>query len=220
MPVLWRVFAANAAVLAVATLLLAVSPATVSFPVTVAEAVVLAGGLAVTLALNLGLLPWVFGSARGITSSRAVPPRAGVGSKHPQPAGEPTGGVSVRECPAHAASRPASPDAGMERLLVCWRRPQHLSDGEAEAWASTELVRLLAAERIAAARLSRLHGASVRYDKPCDWLLELDATPGRDAQSCVESPVWSAWLSDLQLLKLQPGVMVAEPGRVLTVGED
>jgi two-component system, NarL family, sensor histidine kinase UhpB len=60
MPLLWRVFATNAAVLVVATLVLVLSPATVSFPVALAELVVLAGGLAAMLALNLALLRRAF----------------------------------------------------------------------------------------------------------------------------------------------------------------
>jgi two-component system sensor histidine kinase UhpB len=55
-PLLWRIFAANALVLLAATLLLAVSPATVSFPIALTEAVVLSSGLAVMLALDLALL--------------------------------------------------------------------------------------------------------------------------------------------------------------------
>jgi two-component system, NarL family, sensor histidine kinase UhpB len=52
MPMLWRIFFGNAAVLAVATLALVLSPATVSFPVAAREAVVLAGGLAVMLVID------------------------------------------------------------------------------------------------------------------------------------------------------------------------
>ena len=55
-PLFWRVFATNAVVLAVAAAALALSPATVSFPVAVAEAVVLAVGLAAMLVLNFALL--------------------------------------------------------------------------------------------------------------------------------------------------------------------
>ena len=44
MPLLWRVFLGNAVVLAVATLLLVVTPATVSFPIALTEAVVLGAG--------------------------------------------------------------------------------------------------------------------------------------------------------------------------------
>ena len=53
---LWRVFATNAAVLVAATLVLVVSPVTVSFPIALAELVALSGGLAATLVLNLVLL--------------------------------------------------------------------------------------------------------------------------------------------------------------------
>lgn len=56
MPLLWKVFAGNAAVLAIATLVLVVSPATVSFPVALWEVAVLVPGLAAMLALDFVLL--------------------------------------------------------------------------------------------------------------------------------------------------------------------
>jgi two-component system sensor histidine kinase UhpB len=56
MPLFWRVFAANALVLAAATVALIVSPATVSFPVALTEAVVLTVGLGAMLILNFVLL--------------------------------------------------------------------------------------------------------------------------------------------------------------------
>jgi two-component system, NarL family, sensor histidine kinase UhpB len=55
-PLFWRVFATNALVLALATAVLVVSPATVSSPVAVTEAVVLALGLGAMLVLNFALL--------------------------------------------------------------------------------------------------------------------------------------------------------------------
>src|ERR671915_548404 len=56
MPLLSRVFVCNAVILAVATLVLAISPATVSFPVALTEALVLGAGLGAMLILNLVLL--------------------------------------------------------------------------------------------------------------------------------------------------------------------
>jgi two-component system sensor histidine kinase UhpB len=56
MPLLWRVFGTNALVLLVATAALIVSPATVSFPVALTEAIVLVLGLGAMLVLNLVLL--------------------------------------------------------------------------------------------------------------------------------------------------------------------
>jgi two-component system, NarL family, sensor histidine kinase UhpB len=64
MPLLWRIFLGNAAVLGVATLALVLSPATVSFPLAAREAVVLAAGLAVMLAINYALLRRAFGPLR------------------------------------------------------------------------------------------------------------------------------------------------------------
>lgn len=52
----WRVVLANAVVFAVGTAVLALSPATVSFPVALAEGLVLAGGLAAILVANALLL--------------------------------------------------------------------------------------------------------------------------------------------------------------------
>ena len=57
----WRVVAINAGVLGVATLVLALSPATVSSSLTATEVAVLAGGLLVVIAVNVLLLRRVFG---------------------------------------------------------------------------------------------------------------------------------------------------------------
>src|SRR5690242_5834955 len=60
LPLLWKVFLGNAAVLLVATLALVLSPATVSFPVALEELVVLAAGLALMLAIDVALLRRAF----------------------------------------------------------------------------------------------------------------------------------------------------------------
>jgi two-component system sensor histidine kinase UhpB len=76
-PFLWRIFVGNAAVLLIATVVLVVSPATVSFPVAATEAVVLAVGLAVMLALNYALLRHAVGPLQRLASvMRAVDPLA------------------------------------------------------------------------------------------------------------------------------------------------
>jgi two-component system sensor histidine kinase UhpB len=56
LPLLWRVFAINATLLAVATLLLALTPVTIHEPIAIVEAIVLAVALAVMLAANFVLL--------------------------------------------------------------------------------------------------------------------------------------------------------------------
>lgn len=65
---LWRVFGTNAAVLVLATLILALSPITVSFPIALAELVALGGGLAAMLLLNLALLRRTFRPLSRLTS--------------------------------------------------------------------------------------------------------------------------------------------------------
>jgi two-component system sensor histidine kinase UhpB len=69
MPLLWRVFVTNAAVLALATAVLAVGPFTVSVPVAATELVVLAVGLLVMLALNLLLLRPAFGPLHALAET-------------------------------------------------------------------------------------------------------------------------------------------------------
>jgi two-component system sensor histidine kinase UhpB len=67
MPLAWRVFAANAAVFVVAAAALALSPATVSFPVALAEATVLVGGLVAMLLVNLVLTRRLFSPLERLT---------------------------------------------------------------------------------------------------------------------------------------------------------
>jgi two-component system, NarL family, sensor histidine kinase UhpB len=87
---LWRIFLGNAAVLLVATLVLVVSPATVSFPVAATEAVVLAVGLVVMLAVNYLLLRRAVGPLQRLAGTmRAVDPLApGRRSELPEASGE------------------------------------------------------------------------------------------------------------------------------------
>jgi two-component system sensor histidine kinase UhpB len=60
MTLLWRVFATNAAILVLATLVLVLSPITISFPIALTEVIVVAGGLAAMLSLDLVLLRRAF----------------------------------------------------------------------------------------------------------------------------------------------------------------
>jgi two-component system sensor histidine kinase UhpB len=60
LPLFWRVFAVNAALLALATLLLLFAPVTVSVPIRLTEALILVLGLAVAIAANLLLLRRAF----------------------------------------------------------------------------------------------------------------------------------------------------------------
>jgi two-component system, NarL family, sensor histidine kinase UhpB len=84
------VFATNSVVLAAATLLLVLTPATVSFPIALAELIVLVGGLATMLAIDLALLRRAFGPLRRLTAlMRGVDPlrpggRAVVSSTDPE----------------------------------------------------------------------------------------------------------------------------------------
>jgi two-component system sensor histidine kinase UhpB len=79
-PLFWRVFATNAVVLVLAAVVLALSPATISFPVAVTEALVLVVGLTVMLAFNFALLRRAFSplEALRVLMRGADPLRPGV----------------------------------------------------------------------------------------------------------------------------------------------
>jgi two-component system sensor histidine kinase UhpB len=68
MPLFWRVFITNAALLVAAAVALVVTPATVSFPVALTELVVLTSGLGALIALNLVLLRRVFQPLRALSA--------------------------------------------------------------------------------------------------------------------------------------------------------
>jgi hypothetical protein len=75
-----RVLLANAAVLAIATLLLLFSPIEISFPVTNTQAVILVTGFVVSVILNMLLLRGVIAPLRRLTATmRSVEPLSPAG---------------------------------------------------------------------------------------------------------------------------------------------
>jgi two-component system, NarL family, sensor histidine kinase UhpB len=66
-PFVRQIFVVNSAILVVATVALALSPATVSFPIALAEGIVLAAGLIAILTLNLVLLRRLFAPLERLT---------------------------------------------------------------------------------------------------------------------------------------------------------
>ena len=67
MPFAWRIFVVNAAILVVAAVALAFSPATVSFPIALAEGIVLTAGLIAILLVNLLLVRRSFAPLERLT---------------------------------------------------------------------------------------------------------------------------------------------------------
>jgi two-component system sensor histidine kinase UhpB len=71
LPLFWRVFLANAAVLAIATALLALAPVQVSVPITFGELLVLLAGLLLMLAANVVFLRRTLRPLRALTTTMA-----------------------------------------------------------------------------------------------------------------------------------------------------
>jgi two-component system, NarL family, sensor histidine kinase UhpB len=67
MPFAWRIFVVNSVLLVIATIALAVSPATVSFPIVLTEGIVLTAGLIAILLVNLLLVRRSFAPLQRLT---------------------------------------------------------------------------------------------------------------------------------------------------------
>jgi two-component system sensor histidine kinase UhpB len=92
LPLLWRIFAINAVLLTVATLLLALTPVTIHASIAIVEAVVLVVGLIVMLAANLLLLRHTVGPIE-----RLVERMRGVDLLRPGQRFAESGGIEVTE---------------------------------------------------------------------------------------------------------------------------
>jgi hypothetical protein len=114
-----------------------------------------------------------------------------------------------------ASDRSDAEDRGVDRLLIAWTRPYHLTAAEADAWAQEAAARVAAAAGVRRAELMSLGTASVRH--PCDgaWLLELQLGPDDDAHRIANGAPCAEMLLDLRLLGVQPRVALAERGVVL-----
>jgi two-component system sensor histidine kinase UhpB len=89
MPLLWKVFAGNAAVLLVATLALVLTPATVSFPIALEELAVLTLGLTLMLCVDVAFLRRAFRPLAALAAfARTVDPLT-PGRRVGLPAGDP-----------------------------------------------------------------------------------------------------------------------------------
>jgi hypothetical protein len=212
LPLLWRVFLTNAAMLTAAALALAMTPATVSFPIALTEGLVLAGGLAATLGVDLLVLHRALGST--LSPPLVAPERDGRRRAYPIPTPR---GSDRRAAASQRAGEAGTPGVGT-RLLVCWTAPRHLADGDAREWTDAELKRVLTATGADHARVARLRTASPRHPWPCDWLLEVELATEADVRRCTESPLWPDLLADWRLLGMRPAAMVADTDRVVTGG--
>ena len=92
----------------------------------------------------------------------------------------------------------------VDRLIVMWLDPMHLTRGEGEAWVREETGRLLAFAGIERLELARLDRASGSHSRAWDWLLEVRLSS--DA-GWVEEPLFTEWLADLRLLGMRPVVL-------------
>jgi two-component system sensor histidine kinase UhpB len=89
LPLLWKVFVGNAAVLLVATMALVLTPATVSFPIALEELAVLTLGLGVMLCIDVALLRRAFRPLAALAVfARGVDPLA-PGQRVELPGGDP-----------------------------------------------------------------------------------------------------------------------------------
>jgi hypothetical protein len=97
----------------------------------------------------------------------------------------------------------------MPRVLVLVQRPVQLTFEETEAWlraAARQLGGLPAAERV---ELVALESASLRWPRPCDWLIEVSLADASDVSELLRCNACSDLLGDLRMLGMRPAVAVA-----------
>ena len=101
----------------------------------------------------------------------------------------------------------------MARVVILWKRPYRLSVEEAQRWTAEQIAGLLAADTVRRAELTPVRPASARHPADCDWMLDVELSPGHSADDFVDEPAAAAWLSDLQQLRLEPRVIVVDGSR-------
>ena len=101
-------------------------------------------------------------------------------------------------------------DPPVARVVILWKRPYRLSPDEARDWAREQVAAILRTDTLVRADLTPVRAASARHPRDCDWMLEVQLAPGRDARDFVDDPAAAAWLGDLHQLRLEPRVFVVD----------
>ena len=106
-------------------------------------------------------------------------------------------------------------DLAVARVVIQWKRPYRLSADEGRDWAREQVAAILRADVAVRADLMPVRAASARHPSDCDWMLEVQLAPGRDARDFVDDPAAAAWLADLQQLGLRPRIIPIDGGITL-----
>ena len=140
-----------------------------------------------------------------------------LGASLPQWGANPQRVRTVAAAATTDGSRPQWPRRGapstipaVARVVILWKRPYRLSPDEAEDWAREEVGRTMATDTVNRADWTPVRAASARHPSDCDWMLEVQLAPGRNAHDFVDDPAAAAWLGDLQQLHLEPRVIAVD----------
>jgi hypothetical protein len=96
------------------------------------------------------------------------------------------------------------------RVVILWKRPYRLSADEARDWAREQVAAILRTDTVVRADLTPVCAASACHPSDCDWMLEVQLAPGRDARDFLDDPAAAAWLGDLEQLRLEPRVIAVD----------
>ena len=94
-------------------------------------------------------------------------------------------------------------------LLLLEQRPGRLPAAEGDSWVREQVTRLAEMPGVAAVRFVPLDRAHQHYDKPFDWLVELDIGHGAVEELVARPPVVEL-LADFRQLGMQPRLVVAD----------
>ena len=103
----------------------------------------------------------------------------------------------------------------MPAAVILCRLPAHLSPAEATAWLARELGVLSRSAPAGGLELIRLRSHSLRFPNPWAWAIRLGASEGAEPGAVLEAAAGAELLGDLQLLGMEPTILVPVDGELL-----
>ena len=97
----------------------------------------------------------------------------------------------------------------MARLLLFVRRPNALSEKEADRWIRAQVAPLARMESVRRVEMTRLQAPALRGGRDSEWLIEMYFERGEDAARAARDDACRDLVADLRLLGMQPSLVLA-----------
>ena len=98
----------------------------------------------------------------------------------------------------------------MARLLLFVRRPNALSEKEADRWIRAQVAPLARMESVRRVEMTRLQAPALRGGRDWEWLIEMYCERGEDAARAARDEACRDLVADLRLLGMNPSLVLAD----------